>query len=120
MAGELLHAEGFTDIRYIDSDASPTQKLVRNEADWALEFVPAMIDELDSGAPVTIVAGVHVGCFELFAHDHIRDVADLKGRTVGAAPANETPRHLVSIMANYVGSTRRRISIGSGSRRQSL
>ena len=44
VAEELLHAEGFTDIRYIDSDASPTQKLVRNEADWALEFVPAMID----------------------------------------------------------------------------
>ncbi len=52
---------------------------------------------------MTIVGGVHVGCFELFAHDHIHDVADLKGRTVGVAPAHETPRHLVSIMASYVG-----------------
>ena len=62
-----------------------------------------MIAELDGGAPVTMVAGVHVGCFELFAHEHIRSIADLKGRTVGVPPGYETPRHLVSIMASYVG-----------------
>jgi NitT/TauT family transport system substrate-binding protein len=103
VAEELLHAEGFTDIRYVDSDATPTQKLARNEADWALEFAPSLIDELEGEAPVTIVGGVHIGCFELFAHDHIRDVADLKGRTVGVGRAVETPRHLVSLMASYVG-----------------
>ena len=86
VAEELLHAEGFTDIRYVDfGQASPTQKLARDEVDWTLEFAPAMIEELDGGAPVTMVAGVHVGCFELFAHEHIRGVADLKGRTVGVA-----------------------------------
>jgi NitT/TauT family transport system substrate-binding protein len=104
VAEELLHAEGFTDIRFDDSDTgSPTQKLARDEVDWILEFAPQMIDELDGGAPVTVVGGVHIGCFKLFAHDHVRDVADLKGRTVGVAPAHETPRHLVSIMASYVG-----------------
>ena len=42
-----------------------------------------MIEAVDGGAPVTMVAGIHAGCFELFAHEHIRGVADLKGRTVG-------------------------------------
>ena len=104
VAEELLHAEGFTDIRFDGSDTgSPTQKLARNEVDWSLEFAPSLIEELDGGAPVTIVGGVHIGCFELFAHDHILGVAGLKGRTVGVAPAHETPRHLVSIMASSVG-----------------
>ena len=39
-----------------------------------------------AAAPVTMVAGMHVGCFELFAHEHIRGIADLKGRTVGVPP----------------------------------
>ena len=77
-----------------------------------------MIAELDGGAPLTIVAGMHAGCFELFAHDHIRGIADLKGGSVGVPPGFETPRHLVSIMASYVGSTQIKISIGSVIRRR--
>ena len=70
MAEELLHAEGFTDVRYVDLDKrSPAQQLAFDETDWTLEFAPAVIAELDGGAPVTMVAGVHVGCFELFAHE---------------------------------------------------
>ena len=65
--------------------------------------MPSLIDELDGGAPVTIVGGVHVGCFELFAHDHIHNIADLKGRTVGVAPGTRDTEHLVSIMASFVG-----------------
>ena len=74
-----------------------------DETDWTLEFAPAVIAELDAGAPVTMVTGMHVGCFEVFAHEVIRGIADLKGRTVGVPPGYETPRHLVSIMASYVG-----------------
>jgi NitT/TauT family transport system substrate-binding protein len=103
-AEELLHAEGFTDVQYIASDTGTgTQKIAREELDWGLNFTPAVIAEADSGAPVTMVAGVHVGCFELFAHEDIRSIADLKGRTVGVPLGDRTPRHLVSIMASYVG-----------------
>ena len=104
LAEELLHAEGFTDVRYIASDTvSSSQKVARDEVDWTMDFAPAVISELDSGAPLTMVAGVHAGCFELFAHDHIRSIADLKGGRVGVPPGFATPRHLVSIMASYVG-----------------
>jgi NitT/TauT family transport system substrate-binding protein len=103
-AEELLHAEGFSDVRYVDADrVSSSQMVARDEVDWTMDFAPAVIAELDSGAPLTMVAGVHVGCFELFAHDHIRSIGDLKGRTVGVPPGYATPRHLVSIMVSYVG-----------------
>ncbi len=102
VAEELLRAEGFTDVHYETSDlASPAQNVARGEVDWALRFAPEVIAEVDSGGvPVTIVAGVHVGCFELFAQEYIRGIAELKGRTVGVPPGYTTPRHLVSIMAS--------------------
>jgi NitT/TauT family transport system substrate-binding protein len=104
MAEELLRAEGFTDISYEASlTASATQKVERGELDWATDYAPAVLADLEGGAPVTMVAGVHVGCFELVAHEHVRSIADLKGRTVGLDPGYATPRHLVSIMASYVG-----------------
>jgi NitT/TauT family transport system substrate-binding protein len=103
LAEELLHAEGFTDVRYEAWDLPPGQKLARDQADWSMDFAPSAIEEMDTGAPVTIVAGVHVGCYELFAHDHIRSIADLKGRMVGVPAGYTTPKYLVSIMASYVG-----------------
>ena len=50
-----------------------------------------------------VLAGIHVGCFELFAKEGVRSVADLKGRTVGIQ-ALETPQHVfLSAMATLVG-----------------
>ena len=77
--------------------------MAHHELDWDLDFAPAVIAEVDNGAPVTMVAGVHAGCFELFAHDHVRSITDLKGRTVGWISGYVTPRHLVSLMAKLVG-----------------
>ena len=51
----------------------------------------------------TILAGVHVGCFELFARDGIRSVADLKGRTVGIQSLESPPHVFLSAMATLVG-----------------
>jgi NitT/TauT family transport system substrate-binding protein len=104
VAEELLRAEGFTDIRYQTSDKeAPAQAVAHHELDWDLDFTPAVIAEVDDGAAVTMVAGVHAGCFELFAHDQARSIADLRGRTVGWFSGYATPRHLVSLMAKFVG-----------------
>jgi NitT/TauT family transport system substrate-binding protein len=47
---------------------------------------------------------VHPGCFELFAHGHIRTFTDLKGKQVGFKEALGSAEHLyVSIMAAHVG-----------------
>jgi NitT/TauT family transport system substrate-binding protein len=51
----------------------------------------------------TILAGIHVGCFELFAREGIRSVADLKGRTVGIQSLESPPHVFLSAMATLVG-----------------
>jgi NitT/TauT family transport system substrate-binding protein len=45
------------------------------------------------------LAGVHAGCYELFAHGEIRGIADLKGKSVGMLGTTE----LISALAAYVG-----------------
>ena len=63
---------------------------------------------IDVGVPMVMLAGVHVGCFELFGTDRIRTIRDLKGKTV-AVPGTRTAPHLIlSIMTAYVGVDPRR------------
>jgi hypothetical protein len=50
-----------------------------------------------------LLASVHPGCFELFVHEHIRTVTDLKDKQVGIDDVLGTTPHLyVSIMAAHV------------------
>ena len=46
---------------------------------------------------------VHPGCFELFVHEPIRAVTDLKGKRVGVRCAGGPTQLYVSIMAAHVG-----------------
>jgi NitT/TauT family transport system substrate-binding protein len=52
---------------------------------------------------VTLLAGVHVGCFELFATGGVRTVRDLKGRTVAVPERNSSHELFISTMAAHVG-----------------
>jgi NitT/TauT family transport system substrate-binding protein len=85
VARELLAAEGFTDIRYVPVKGGLAygQAFARGEIDFAFMFAPGFLHRLDAGVPITAVAGIHSGCFELFAHEHIRTFTDLKGKQVG-------------------------------------
>jgi NitT/TauT family transport system substrate-binding protein len=106
VAEELLRAEGFTDIRYVPvgSGLAFTQAFARGEVDFSMMFAPGAVRRLDAGVPITVLAGVHPGCFELFAHEPIRTFTDLKGKQVGINEALGSTGHLyVSIMAAYVG-----------------
>jgi NitT/TauT family transport system substrate-binding protein len=89
---ELLRAEGFTDIRYLDIPALDEAPAIgRGEVDFSTMEVNWLITHLDTGAPLVTLAGVHVGCYELFGQQNIRRISDLKGKRVAAA---ETPRCL--------------------------
>jgi NitT/TauT family transport system substrate-binding protein len=52
---------------------------------------------------MTAVAGLHSGCYELFAHEPIRTVRDLKGRRVGVRRLVSGSYLQVAIMAANVG-----------------
>ena len=99
IAEELLHAEGFTDVRYVDAET-----VARGEADFAFQTAAWVVSRLDAGDPLTALAGVHSGCYELFAHEPIRAISDLKGRRVGIPQELGSSGHLLlASIAAYVG-----------------
>jgi NitT/TauT family transport system substrate-binding protein len=105
VAEELLRAAGFTDVRYVASEVGigQSEAIARGEVDFSLNFAAPVIIPLDGGAPITVIAGVHVGCFELFGREGIRSIADLWGRTVGVQGLGSSPHVFLAAMAAHVG-----------------
>ena len=95
----LLRAEGFTDVRYESNTAVPTvdEDLGSGKFDFQSHLTLDHAIAIDRGLPITIVTGVHAGCYELFAHGDIRNISDLKGKRIGAESI------LLSLIAAYVG-----------------
>jgi NitT/TauT family transport system substrate-binding protein len=104
-AEELLRAEGLTEVRYLEaaSDADTAQMIARSEGDFTLNFASQFVAAIDRGAPITVLAGVHVGCFELFASSAIRGVADLRGKSVGAQSLGSSAQVVLGALAAGIG-----------------
>jgi NitT/TauT family transport system substrate-binding protein len=101
VAEELLRAEGFTDIRYVDTPlAAIGETIGRGEVDFSTAFAMDPIQAIDGGAPIVMLASVHVGCYELLASEAIRSVKELKGKSVGL---QGSPPNLLALMAAHVG-----------------
>ena len=105
MAGEMLRAEGFTDVRYVQGDTSVDQSvwIANNEMDFSVNYVPIHVASIEAGVPIRVLAGLHSGCLELIANDSVKSITDLRGKRVGVFTL-DTPQYvLVSLMAAYVG-----------------
>jgi NitT/TauT family transport system substrate-binding protein len=104
LAEALLRAEGFTDIRYDDSsDVGAIAPVARGKVDFAPIYASQSVRAIDAGERITLLAGVMVGCFELFAREGIDSVAELKGRSIGVGAAASLSQQLVTLMAAQVG-----------------
>jgi NitT/TauT family transport system substrate-binding protein len=106
IADDLLRAEGFTDIRFVPvKNGLPwTEAFAHGEIDFANGFVTGAVRRVDAGVPITVLAGMHPGCFNLFVHEHIRTFTDLNGKQVGFNDGPGSASHAyVSIMAAHVG-----------------
>jgi NitT/TauT family transport system substrate-binding protein len=105
VAEDLLRAEGFTDIRYVDiGGGTPNaQLLARGELDFAIIYLAAGVPLVDAGEAVSMLAGVHPGCFELFAAHHIARVTDLRGKSVGVPSLGSAQHLFLASIAAYVG-----------------
>jgi NitT/TauT family transport system substrate-binding protein len=101
IARALLRVEGFTDIRYISTTDYDT--VARGDIDFALQTAGWVVSKLDAGEPITAVAGVHPGCYELFAHEPIRTISDLKGKRVGISVWGGGAHLFLTIMVAQVG-----------------
>jgi NitT/TauT family transport system substrate-binding protein len=104
VAEELLRAEGFTDIRYIDTPAPEVPEAVaRGNVDLSMAYASQFVMTIAAGEPVSLLTGVMVGCFELFAREGINSIADLKGKSVGVQALGSTPQVLLTVLAAHVG-----------------
>jgi NitT/TauT family transport system substrate-binding protein len=105
VAEELLRAEGFTEIRYVPSSGGLTEPEMAGagEIDFGITTAAVLPFRMDGGASVTALAGVHSGCYELFAHEPIRTIGDLKGKSVGIARLTSGGHLYLAIMASNVG-----------------
>jgi NitT/TauT family transport system substrate-binding protein len=84
LAEEFLPAEGFTDVQYIElpGSAAIAKTLASGEADISLYFAASAAIGIDAGDPVLLLAGAHVGCWEVFGTDRVQSIRDLRGKTV--------------------------------------
>lgn len=108
VAEALLRAEGFTQIEYVGSGNQAggipgAQMLGAGGFDIGTNFAAPLVVALDMGMPISLIGGVHVGCFELFATDRVRSIKDLKGKTVAILNKGSAQHVFLASIATSVG-----------------
>jgi NitT/TauT family transport system substrate-binding protein len=105
VAEELLRAEGFSDVRYVEgkSGVDSSVWIAGGEVDFDWNYAAIHIASIEAGAPITVLAGMHSGCLELIANASVQSIMDLRDRRVGVYSYSSSPHILVKLMADYVG-----------------
>ena len=105
VAAELLRSEGFADVQYVDTSGGvPGAKAMgAGEADVGMNFAAPLVISVDAGHPILVLAGVHVGCFELFGSEGVRTIKDLKGKTVAVFGMQSAQHVFLASMMTKVG-----------------
>jgi NitT/TauT family transport system substrate-binding protein len=110
LAEELLHAEGFTEVEYVRRQADETfpEMLLTGKADLGTVNTPSLMLAVDAGQPIVMIAGSHVGCFELFANESVQAIRDLKGKRIAISGLGSGEHVYIASMLAYVGMDPRR------------
>jgi len=105
VAADLLRGQGFTDIEYVPKagGGASVMALAAGEADISMNYSGPVIVRIAAGDPLVVLAGVHIGCFELFGTDRVRSIRDLKGKTVAVIELDGSEHIFLNSMAAYVG-----------------
>jgi NitT/TauT family transport system substrate-binding protein len=99
--------EGFTDIQHpvislLEFDAATADGRI----DLYQDFGASLLKALDAGGSSRLLAGIHAGCYELFAREGISSISELKGKRIGVplgvSPAAGELTFMASILA-FVG-----------------
>jgi len=104
LAETFLRAEGFTDIEYVAAkDRTSLAIVAAGEGEFTLDAVRTVLTGLDAGDPLVALAGVHLGCYELFGTSRVHAIRDLKGKTVPVWAMGSDQQIFLASMAAYVG-----------------
>jgi NitT/TauT family transport system substrate-binding protein len=109
LAEEFLRMDGFTEVQYLPlGTRNGPYALADGRGDMAMWDTPGLIPHLDAGRPIVLLAGVHAGCYELFANERVQAIRDLKDKTVAIQYFGGGDQVLLSSMLAYVGIDPRR------------
>jgi NitT/TauT family transport system substrate-binding protein len=105
VAQELLVGEGFTDLQTVrgTSGLDGAMAVSAGKADITITAAPPVVTRIDTGEPLVLLAGIHVGCFELFATERIRSLRDLKGKEVAVTQLGSGRHLFLAMMLKHVG-----------------
>ncbi len=105
LAEEFLRLEGFKEVEYVP--VAPGYNFMTTvgagAADLGLLGPSMAAVGIDDGLPIVMISGVHVGCWELFAHAGINSARDLRGKTVGVIGMRSVDQLWISSILAYVG-----------------
>jgi NitT/TauT family transport system substrate-binding protein len=105
VAKDLLYGEGFTDVQYFraGSGVHTARAVASGNADISLNFVAPYLIQIDAGDPITLLGGIHAGCFVLFGTERVRALRDLKGKTIGVLELGSSQHVFLSAIMAHVG-----------------
>jgi NitT/TauT family transport system substrate-binding protein len=105
VAAELLRSEGFADVQYVESlgGVPGAKAMAAGDSDIGMNFAAPLVVSVDEGHQVVMLAGVHVGCFELFGGARVRSINDLKGKTVAVFAMQSAQHVFLASMMTQVG-----------------
>jgi NitT/TauT family transport system substrate-binding protein len=105
VAEDLLRMEGFTDIEYVKVPPNNTYATLLGSGgvDLAVFGPPSAVVAVDAGNPIVILAGLHVGCWELFTNERVRRLPDLKGKTIAVIGMGAVDQLWLASILSYVG-----------------
>jgi NitT/TauT family transport system substrate-binding protein len=94
-----------TEVQYVKTTGGggTTRALAAGESHISTAFSGPLLIRADARDPIVLLAGVHVGCFELFGTDRVRAIRDLKGKTVAVSELGTGHHVFIASMAAYVG-----------------
>jgi NitT/TauT family transport system substrate-binding protein len=104
LAEEFLRLEGFNEIEYVEIDRNRGQEMIfANKADVAVAAPAEAIPDMEAGRPSVLLAGIHGGCYELFANQRVHALRDLRGKRIAVGAIGSPEYYFVASMLAYVG-----------------
>jgi len=101
---DLLQAEGFAVVQHgLQATSGTLEEVAAGQVDIGISFIGPTVVQIDGGQPITVLAGVHPGCFELFGTDRVRSLNDLKGKKIAVVGLGSSPHIFLSSMLAHVG-----------------
>lgn len=104
MAERFLREEGFTDVQYpLHSPKDVFTRFAEGAADFGMTYPALVMPMIADGAPIVMLGGVHLGCWQVVATGGIKTMRDFRGKTVAVIGPRFTDGIFMAMTLKNVG-----------------